>query len=79
MRQGLVSSPKNKRDRSRRNKQQVLPGRLRLDNRRNFITGRVVSHWNRLPRKVDESSSLQGFKRCASVALGNMAGLAAVG
>jgi len=34
-----------------------------------FITGRVVRHWTRLPRAVVGSPSLEGFKKCVDVAL----------
>ncbi|KFP15769.1 hypothetical protein Z169_16257, partial [Egretta garzetta] len=47
-------------------------GMFRLDMRKKFLTGRVVRHWNRLPREAVDAPSLQAFKARLDEALGSL-------
>ncbi|KFV79104.1 hypothetical protein N308_13272, partial [Struthio camelus australis] len=46
--------------------------RFHLEMRENFLTVRVTERWNRLPREVVESPSLEIFKTRLDMILGNM-------
>jgi len=49
-------------DRTRVNGHKLKHRKLRLNTRKNFFTLRVTEHWNRLPRGVVDSPSLEIFK-----------------
>ena len=49
-------------NRTRGNRHKLKHGKFRLDMRKNFFPLRVTEHWNRLPRDVAESPSLEILK-----------------
>uniref|UniRef100_A0A7M4FNJ8 Solute carrier organic anion transporter family member 5A1 n=1 Tax=Crocodylus porosus TaxID=8502 RepID=A0A7M4FNJ8_CROPO len=58
--------------RTRSNGLKLQQGKFRLDSRMNFLTRRVVKHWNRLSREVVEAPSLEVFKTWLDKALTGM-------
>ena len=56
-------------NRTRGDGQRLEHRKLHLNMKKNFLTLKVTERWNRLPREVVESASLETFKPCLDTVL----------
>ncbi|KFW11618.1 hypothetical protein N327_06699, partial [Fulmarus glacialis] len=68
--EGLFTRPCS--DRTRADAFKLKEGRFRLAIRKKFFTMRVVRHWNRLPKEVEDEPSLEVFRARLDGALSNV-------
>ncbi|KFV84305.1 hypothetical protein N308_09901, partial [Struthio camelus australis] len=54
------------------NRHKLKHRKIHLNIRKNLFTLRVTEHWNRLPREVVDSPSLEIFKSYLDRVLGNV-------
>ncbi|KFQ85444.1 hypothetical protein N337_11139, partial [Phoenicopterus ruber ruber] len=54
------------------NEHKLKHRRLPLNIRNHFFTEKVTKHWHRVPREVVESVSLEIFKSCLDMVMGNL-------
>jgi len=59
-------------NRTRGNRHKLKHRKFQLNMRKNFLALRVIEHWNRLPRGVVESPSLEIFKTHLDMVLCNL-------